>query len=188
MDIKEQLSMELKKSIKIQNEMQISIDNLIKENTFLTETITLNKLGQITTERRQLQSQIYNIKKEAELKVSEAQKVYDKYQKMVSDISALQHELLNKKKQIDGYISLEASKQISEQMQQLKSEKKRCQDELDKHIRENDKKLELQTLSYEHKCKNWALALVISFVITAISIYINFIWGNGNESKEYERN
>ena len=100
MDIKEQLSMELKKSIKIQNEMQISIDNLIKENTFLTETITLNKLGQITTERRQLQSQIYNIKKEAELKVSEAQKVYDKYQKMVSDISALQHELLNKKNKL----------------------------------------------------------------------------------------
>ena len=58
MNLEEQLNHELLNSTKIQKEMQSVIDELTAENTFLTETITTQKLGKITTERRDYQKEI----------------------------------------------------------------------------------------------------------------------------------
>ncbi len=54
MSLEEQLNYELQNSTKIQREMQSVIDELTVENTFLTETITTQKLGKIAIERRNL--------------------------------------------------------------------------------------------------------------------------------------
>lgn len=68
MNLEEQLNCDLQNSTKIQKEMQSIIHELTAENTFLTETITTQRLGKIATERRDLQSQMYVIQNEAKIK------------------------------------------------------------------------------------------------------------------------
>lgn len=175
MNLEEQLNHELQNSIKIQKEMQSVIDELTAENTFLTETITTQKLGKIATERRNLQFQMYAIQSEANTKLDEAKKIRSQYENITAEAKTLKKRLSNKEENIDIYIQTEASTQISEKINELKKEKAEYKKLLDKHIRENDIKLKRQINLYKQKRKNWIIILCISIFISMLSIYINFV-------------
>lgn len=175
MNLEEQLNYELQNSTKIQREMQSIIDELTAENTFLTETITTQRLGKIATERRDLQSQIYVIQNEAKTKLDEAKKIRSRYENITAEAEIIKKRLSDKEENINVYIQTEASAQVSEKLDELEKEKAKCKKLLDKHIRENDTKLKEQIDMYKQKRKNWIIILCISIFISILSIYINFM-------------
>ncbi len=174
-NIEEQLNNELTKSIQMQKEMQDLIDELVTENNFLSDTITANKLGKITIERRDLQLQMQRIQKEADKKLSEAKKIRSKYEQVTSEIENIKNRISDKEENIDKYIASKATKQISAKIEELEQEKINCKTILNKHISENNEKTNAQIFLYKQKRKKWILALLISIIITLISISINFI-------------
>lgn len=175
MSLEEQLNYELQNSTKIQREMQSVIDELTVENTFLTETITTQKLGKIAIERRNLQSQMYIIQNEAKTKLDEAKKIRSRYENITAEAEKIKKSLSDKEENIDTYIQTEASAQVSEKLDELEKEKSKCKRLLDKHIRENDIKLKEQIDVYKQKRRNWIIILCISILISILSIYINFM-------------
>jgi len=175
MNIEEQLSNELRNSVKIQKEMQATIDELTTENTFLTETITAQRLGKITTERRDLQAQMYMIQSEAKSKLEEAKKIRSRYEKAMSDAETIKKGLLDKEENVDKYIEKESSRKISEKLSELEKEKAKCKKLLDKQIYENDNVLNKQIILYNQKRKKWLIILSVAILITILSICINFM-------------
>ena len=115
----DQLNNELQQALKIQKEMQATIDELIAENTFLTETITAQKLGKITTERRELQSKMHIIQNDAKAKLDEAQRIRSQYEKITIEAETIKKRLSDKEENMDVYIQSEASTQISAKLDEL---------------------------------------------------------------------
>lgn len=175
MSLEEQLNHELQNSTKIQKEMQSIIDELTAENTFLTETITTQKLGKIATERKDLQSQMCVIQNEAKAKLDEAKNIRSRYENITAEVEIIKKRLSDKEENINVYIQTEASAQVSEKLDELEKEKTKCKKLLDKRIRENDTKLKEQIDMYKQKRKNWIIILCISIFISILSIYTNFM-------------
>ena len=73
---------------------------VLPENTFLTETITTQKLGKIIIERRDLQSQMYVIQNEAKTKLDEAKKIRSQYENATAEAERIKKSLSDKEENI----------------------------------------------------------------------------------------
>ncbi len=150
--------------------MQRLIDELIRENTFLTETITLHKLGEIVADRRNIQAQMEAVKSQANSELSEAANIRSLYEQELYNIETIKKRLLNKENDINEYIRIEATKQIATENEKLNQERKCCQELLQKHINENDDILRLKISLYKKRRKRWIVLVFTSLIIATLSL------------------
>lgn len=158
----------LQEAHEIQKKYAAKLDELEKENLFLSETITQNKLGLIATERRELLAENAKIKSDADRSISQANAIKDEYEQKLDKMSAMVKNIHNKQSNIDNYIDSEAKNKIFDLKQAnsdiLKKEREKLQKEYQK----------LET-NIKQKLKIHRMATTIGIGIGAIGILLGFI-------------
>ncbi len=140
----------LEESHKIQERYSAKLDELEKENLFLSETITQNKLGLITTERRELLIKVAQTEADASKTLEEAKAIQSEYNAKLDNISILIKNAMYKENNIDKCIDEESDKKIADQKQTLnnnyKKEKAKLQREYNKLEADIKHKLKIRTI------------------------------------------
>ena len=145
-----------------------TIDELIDENSFLTDTITVNNLGKVTTERRDMQSNMFRIQAKSEKAVSEAREIIKEYNSKLEEINKTIVDVKNKQKSLNTYIDEEAKKKV-------KKIKLECKNQLNQQIKENDKILQVQINNYKQKKRIMLHITIGSIMFGIICLIINFV-------------
>ncbi len=145
-----------------------TIDELSDENSFLTDTITANNLGKITTERRDMQMNMFRIQTESEKAVSDAREIVKKYNSKLNEINRTAADVKDKQKNLNAYIDEEAKKKV-------KKTKSECKNQLNQQIKENNKILQDQINNYRQKSQIMLYITIGSVIFGIICLIINFV-------------
>lgn len=120
MDTTEKLYQALKEAnTTIENFQQI-VNELSIENAFLTDTITKNQLGQITTERRKLQADMLDLQLKSDKAISNAKEMVTQYSQMMDTLDKMTADVNRKQQDINKYIDTEAEKIIQKSAQEYR--------------------------------------------------------------------
>ena len=144
------------------------IGELKDENDFLTETITTNKLGKITTERRDIQSQMFQMEIKCEKSIKDANAVKKEYYDKLDELNTRLSDVKKKQNETDIYINAEAEKKVKK----IKDEYKK---KLSRHKAENDKILQQQLTQYKNQHKIIVYVMIGCILFGIIGIVINFL-------------
>ncbi len=140
----------LQEAHEAQERYSAKLDELEKENLFLSETITQNKLGLITTERRDLLRKVMQTESDASKALEEAQSIRSEYYTKLDKISVMIKDVMHKENNLDQCIDEESDKKIADQKQLLnnnyKKEKARLQHEYSKLEADIKHKLKIRTI------------------------------------------
>lgn len=157
----------LKEANEIIDNYKQTIDELSDENSFLTDTITINKLGKITTERRDMQMNMFRMQAESEKAVSDAKKTVKEYNSKLDEINRTAADVKDKQKKINTYIDEEAKKKV-------KKARLECKSRLDQQIKENDIILQDQINKYQYRSRIMLYVTIGSIIFGIICLFINF--------------
>ena len=139
------------------NELLDIISKLKEENSFLTDTIVKNNLGELVSERKKMNVAMQKIKHQADKDIESANCIKGEYFQRLSEVIA-------KQRDIDVFINSEVQKKVD--------------DVKDEHRRQlNDAQLNYQKKLDIANNKNRILLLIaiVSLLIGIAGIVINFI-------------
>ena len=150
MDINEQINEmaeALEEAMAVQQKYAAALKKLKEENQFLADTITNNKLGKISTERRQLLDRVSKTEYEARTAIKESNAIKSEYEQKLNKIIPFIRDINSKQADIDTYIDSKA-KIVS-----------------DKYKAENDALLQEQLNKYKKQHKIIIICGVIGIIV-----------------------
>lgn len=146
----EEMTEALQAAHEVQERFSVKLDELEQENRFLSETITQNKLGLITTERRELLMKVADAESDVNKATEEARAIHDEYDEKLNKIALLIKDVQEKQADMDAHINAEAENKISDLKQTLndnyKKEKAKLQKEYMKCEADIQRKLKVRTI------------------------------------------
>ncbi len=155
----------LQEAHEVQERYSAKLDELEKENLFLSETITQNKLGLITTERRELLMKVANAESDANKATEEARAIHNEYDEKLNKIALLIKGVQEKQADMDAHINAEAENKISGLKQTLNNNYKKEKSKLQKEYA----KLEADI---RQKLKNRTIIAGIGLGVGIISVLV----------------
>lgn len=156
-------------------EYKKTIQELTDENNFLSETITINRLGKITAERRELKKRMQEIENDCSIKVSEAEQVKKQYNEASKEAEIRLRDIKEKQSNIDCYIDKESDKKIEIIKDEYRRHEESNDKKLSKHIAKNDKELQKQKEYYRAKHYLMIYFMISGFVVGIVGIIINIV-------------
>lgn len=134
----------LQEAVVVQQKYATALEELKQENQFLADTITNNKLGKISTERRQLLTQMHEIESESKNIKEEAELVKSEYEQKLNKVTYIIKDFTGKQSNIDSYIDSEVENKVASAKADYVKHKKANDKALVKHKAENDALLQKQ--------------------------------------------
>lgn len=168
MNINEQINemtKTLEEAIVVQQRYAEALEELKQENQFLADTITNNKLGKISTERRQLLARVNQAESDSKTAVHEAESVKSEYESKLDKITVLLKEVQSKQSNIDAYINSEAETKVANIKADYIKHKQSNDEELAKHKAENNALLQDQLNKYKQQHKIIVICGVIGVIV-----------------------
>lgn len=168
MDINEQIDEMIKaleEAMVVQQKYAEALEELKQENQFLADTITTNKLGKISTERRKLLADMQNMQDESQRLTDEANDVKSEYEKKLEKVVLLVEATQAKLKDENHYIDEEAEKKVADAKADYIKHKKANDKALAKHKSENDALLQEQFNKYKKQHKIIVICGVIGVIV-----------------------
>ena len=147
-------------------EYQRIIRALTEENRFLAETITTNRIGRITAERRELKSMIREKERECTYRISEAIEIKNKFETDSLELNKKLQAVMEQQADIMRYIDIESERKTAE----IKSF---YQHELSEHIAQNDSELQKMKAKYRNRYKVMICVTICGVAFGIISTLIN---------------
>ena len=168
MDVNEQINemvQALEEAMVVQQKYADALAELKEENQFLADTITNNKLGKISTERRQLLARVTNAESDSKTAISEADAIKSEYEQKLDKITILIKDVKSKQADIDAYIDSEAENKVADAKADYIKHKKANDKALVKHKAENDALLQEQLNKYKQQHKIIIICGVIGIIV-----------------------
>ena len=173
MDINEQINEmveALEEAMAVQQKYADALAELKEENQFLADTITNNKLGKISTERRQLLAKVTKAESDSKTAISEANAIKSEYEQKLDKITILIKVVKSKQADIDAYIDSEAENKVADAKADYIKHKKANDKALTKHKAENDALLQEQLNKYKKQHKIIIICGVIGLIIGVLGV------------------
>lgn len=168
MDMTEQMNEmieALQEAMAVQQKYATALKELKQENQFLADTITNNKLGKISTERRQLLARVNQAESDSKTAVHEAESVKSEYESKLDKITVLIKEVQSKQSNIDAYINSEAETKVANIKADYIKHKQSNDEALAKHKATNDALLQDQLDKYKQQHKIIVICGVIGVIV-----------------------
>lgn len=168
MDMTEQMNEmieALQEAMVVQQKYATALEELKQENQFLADTITNNKLGKISTERRQLLARVNQAESDSKTAIHEAESVKSEYESKLDKITVLLKEVQSKQSNIDTYINSEAETKVANIKADYIKHKKSNDEELAKYKAENNALLQDQLHKYKQQHKIIVICGVIGVIV-----------------------
>lgn len=152
-----------------------TIEQLQKQNAFLTDTIEKNNLGQIKLERLSLLVENDQCKREADIAIKEANQIKSEYESKMFEANKGLADVRKKQSDIASYIAAETEKKIKNIKLEYEEHRKANDKALEKYKAENDKQIQDKEALYKEKNKKYIIVTIISLFFGVVGIIINFV-------------
>lgn len=175
MDMTEQMNEmieALQEAMVVQQKYATALEKLKQENQFLADTITNNKLGKISTERRQLLARVNQAESDSKAAVHKAESVKSEYESKLDKITVLIKEVQSKQSNIDTYINSEAETKVANIKADYIKHKQSNDEELAKHKAENNALLQDQLNKYKQQHKIIVICGVIGVIVGILGVLL----------------
>ena len=167
-----ELNQILQDAITIKHIHESTIDALKEENQFLADTLTQNKLGKITEERRDIKERLRQLKQSSEEAIKEADNIKGDYECKLEKLTIMIQDIKKKQSDIDVYINNEAENKISNKIDELENKYKKKNSKLQKEYQNKETLLNTKVCNY----KKYMIISIIISVICFIVMILNFIF------------
>ncbi len=164
----EEMTNALKDAIEVQQRYSEMLDKLTEENQFLTETITQNNLGRLSTERRKLIEENREIKVSSDKALRDAKRIRSEYEYKLDKIADITKDILSKQEDINKYIDQESEKKIQEIKQNLKNKYNVNKSELQEKFQKMEDK-------FNGKIKAYRIMVILLVTVAAALIVLLFL-------------
>lgn len=162
----------LEEAIMVQQKYSEALEKLKQENQFLADTITNNKLGKISTERRELLAKVSKAESDSKTAIAEASSVKSEYGQKLDKITILIKDVKSKQDNIDAYIDSAAESKVADAKADYIKHKKNNDKMLAKHKAENDVLLQKQLNKYKKQHKMIIICGVVGVIIGILGVLL----------------
>ena len=162
-ELLQEMTSALQEAQVVQERYSAKLDELEKENLFLSDTIKQNKLGLITTERRELLRKVREREEKAESALEEAQSIRSEFEGKINKVSVMIKDVTDKQNGLDDYIEKQAEDKIAQQKKALNSE-------YDKKKRELRHEYDKMKAGIQRKLKTRTIIMAISLIVAVAAI------------------
>ena len=158
----------LRSAEEAQNRYSAKLNELEQENIFLSETIKQNKLGLITTERRDLLRKVSEREDGANRALEEARAIRSEYDEKLDKVSLIIKDVASKQNDLNGHIEKKAEAKIAKQKKTLGNKYNKDKTRLQKEYEELKAKI-------QKKIRTRTIVMLISIAIAAVAVATRFL-------------
>lgn len=150
------------------------VNELKEENTFLTDTICNQKMGKITTERRQLLARANQAESDSKTAIAEANTIKSEYEHKLDKIIILIKDVKSKQSDIDAYIDCESDNKIQSQKDKLNNNYKKQKQKLQEEFNQKESQLTLLVVQYK---KRQYVGIIVGIIGVITGVLGFMFWG-----------